>query len=89
MARFDREEKRLLSSVERGEWRPIRAVAQALARHATYAQNALRKDSRINIRISRMDLEGIRAKALQEGIPYQTLIASILHKYVSGRLKAA
>jgi predicted DNA binding CopG/RHH family protein len=89
MGRLDREERELLSSVERGRWRPIRATAQALRRHATYARNALRKDSRINIRISQMDLEGIRAKALQEGIPYQTLISSILHKYVSGQMKAA
>jgi predicted DNA binding CopG/RHH family protein len=41
---------------------------------------------RVNIRIARRDLEGIQKRALAEGIPYQTLIASVLHKYVSGRL---
>ncbi len=45
-----------------------------------------RKDRRVNIRISSRDLEGIRERALEEGIPYQTLIAAVLHKYLSGRL---
>ncbi|MCA1806168.1 MAG: hypothetical protein LC646_12805 [Xanthomonadaceae bacterium] len=46
----------------------------------------LRKDARINIRLSSKDLRGLQKKALAEGIPYQTLVASILHKYVEGRL---
>jgi predicted DNA binding CopG/RHH family protein len=45
------------------------------------------KDQRMNIRIGKRDLEGIKAKALEEGIPYQTLVASIIHKYVNGKLK--
>jgi predicted DNA binding CopG/RHH family protein len=45
------------------------------------------KDQRMNIRIGKKDLEGIKAKALEEGMPYQTLVASIIHKYVSGKLK--
>jgi predicted DNA binding CopG/RHH family protein len=53
------------------------------------AKNTLRKDQRMNIRISKADLNRIKAKAAEEGIPYQTLVASIIHKYVSGKLKAS
>jgi len=51
-----------------------------------YAKNILQKDKRINIRISSKDLDQVQIIALQEGIPYQTLISSIIHKYVSGYL---
>ncbi|ACJ19319.1 hypothetical protein CbuK_2134 [Coxiella burnetii CbuK_Q154] len=47
----------------------------------------MQKDARINIRISSTDLEQIKQKAAYEGIPYQTLIASILHKYAAGHLE--
>ena len=53
------------------------------------ALNTLRKDQRMNIRISRTDLNRLKAKAAEEGIPYQTLVTSVLHKYVSGNLRAA
>jgi predicted DNA binding CopG/RHH family protein len=55
-------------------------------RYQEYARATFKKDRRVNIRISSKDLEGIQTRALEEGIPYQTLIASVLHKYVSGRL---
>ncbi len=45
------------------------------------------KDYRINVRISKRDVEALKTKALEDGIPYQTLVTSILHKYVTGRLK--
>lgn len=51
------------------------------------AENHVRKDQRMNIRISQRDLERIKSKAMEEGIPYQTLVTSVLHKYVSGKLK--
>jgi predicted DNA binding CopG/RHH family protein len=50
------------------------------------ATSTLNKDQRMNIRITKNDLEGIKIKAVEEGIPYQTLVASIIHKYVTGRL---
>lgn len=56
----------------------------ALAREA--AANYLRKEAKINIRLTRFDVEGLRRIAAREGLPYQTLIASILHKYVAHRL---
>jgi predicted DNA binding CopG/RHH family protein len=55
-------------------------------RFKRYAEATFRKDRRINIRISGKDLIAIQKRALEEGIPYQTLISSLLHKYVSGRL---
>lgn len=55
--------------------------------HKEYAEATLRKDARINIRLSSRDLRGLQKRALAEGIPYQTLVASILHKYVEGRLR--
>ena len=55
-----------------------------LKRYADIARNTLRKSQRMNIRISKADLNGIKGKAAQDGIPYQTLVASIIHKYVVG-----
>ncbi len=57
-----------------------------LERYRQYARATFKKDMRVNIRISRKDLEALQKRALEEGIPYQTLMASVLHKYVSGRL---
>jgi predicted DNA binding CopG/RHH family protein len=56
-------------------------------KYQTYAEATFRKDARINIRLSSRDLKNLQKKALEEGIPYQTLISSVLHKYVEGRLQ--
>ena len=56
-------------------------------RYSRYAKATFKKDRRLNIRLSSKDLEAIQKRALAEGLPYQTLIASLLHKYASGRLK--
>jgi len=84
--RLDREEKEVLESYESGEWRAVDDVAVAAECYQDYARATNRKDRRVNVRISTRDLVGIQRRALEEGIPYQTLISSILHKYVSGRL---
>jgi predicted DNA binding CopG/RHH family protein len=57
-----------------------------LARHREYAEATFRKDARLNIRIASKDLRGLQRRALADRIPYQTLVASILHKFVEGRL---
>jgi predicted DNA binding CopG/RHH family protein len=85
--KLDREEKELLDSVERGEWRSAKGSARDRRRYSNYAKATFRKDRRINIRISTKDLEAIQKRALEEGLPYQTLIASLLHKYASGKLQ--
>ena len=84
--RMTHEEEDLLDSVERGEWRSIPDTAQEIQRYQQCATATFEKDRRINIRLSRKDLEALQTLALEEGLPYQTMIASILHKYVNGRL---
>ena len=76
----------VLSSFENGEWQSVPDLDEEIARYATSASATLAKDKRINIRLSSRDLQDIQMHAAEEGMPYQTLIASILHKYASGRL---
>ena len=83
------EEKALLRSFERGEWKSVPNQSTEKKRFQRYAAATLRKDCRVNIRISGRDLEAIQKRAVEEGLPYQTLISSLLHKYVSGRLREA
>ena len=85
MARLDPEEKDLLDSFERGEWQAIKGRSEEFKRYRDYARTTFKKDRRVNIRISGKDLEALQKRALEEGIPYQTLLASILHKYAAGR----
>ena len=82
-----KEEKDILDSVERGEWKTIPNFKKEAKRYQEYARVTFRKDKRINIRLSKKDLVNIQRKALQEGLPYQTLISSILHKFITGQLK--
>ena len=83
MSGMTKEEKDLLASYERGEWKQVNHLKKRVNRYQKIARLTLRKDKRINIRISTRDLEEIQKKALDEGIPYQTLISSVLHKYIS------
>jgi len=84
--KLDKEEQELLESVERGEWQSIPAVEEEAGRHQEYARATFRQDKRINIRISSRDLVQLQQRAVQEGLPYQTLISSVLHKYAAGRM---
>jgi predicted DNA binding CopG/RHH family protein len=84
--RLDREEKEILESFERGEWTPSRDRKAEVAKLGAAARATLRKNRRINIRLADRDVMGLQAKAAEEGIPYQTLIASVLHKFVMGTL---
>lgn len=81
-----KQEQALSRSVERGEWHSVKNLAIEKRRAQDYARATFTKDRRLNIRISSRDLDAIKIKALQDGIPYQTLTASIIHKYVTGRL---
>jgi len=77
----------LLDSFERGEWRSAGLSAAERARLERAAAATLRKDRRVNLRISSRDLDAIKKRALLEGLPYQTLISSVIHKYAAGRLR--
>ncbi len=85
--RINSQEKDVLDSYEQDQWRPVKNRKREIKRLQQYAQNTLQKDKRINIRMSSKDLDRVRVIATQQGIPYQTLISSIIHKYVSGYLK--
>jgi predicted DNA binding CopG/RHH family protein len=84
--KLDKDEATLLKSYEADEWRSAKKSKAEAARYRKYAQATFRKDKRVNIRISEKDLVGIQKRAIEEGIPYQTLMSSILHKYLAGTL---
>ena len=86
MKNLDPEEKEILESYDHDEWQSVSDIKSESDRYRRYAGATFKKDKRVNIRISEKDLVAIQKRALEEGIPYQTLIASILHKYVTGRL---
>jgi predicted DNA binding CopG/RHH family protein len=85
MSELDEEEKEILESFEKGEWKSV-GNKNRLFQLQSYAKATLAKDKRITLRLSSLDLDAIQAKAIEEGIPYQTFISSILHKYITGRL---
>jgi predicted DNA binding CopG/RHH family protein len=84
--KLDTEEKELLASYEADEWQSVGNLEQEAQTYSDYAGATFKKDRRVNIRISNKDLEALQKRALEEGLPYQTLIASVLHKFVNGRL---
>jgi len=86
MLKLDRYEHDILAAYDAGELASI-ATKNELARIRAAARATATKDKRVNIRLSASDLHDIQARALEEGMPYQTLIASVLHKYVTGRLR--
>jgi predicted DNA binding CopG/RHH family protein len=84
MNNLDKDEKKLLDSFEKDEWKSVTNISKRKTELKEYARATIRKDKRVNIRISERDLREIQRIAIREGLPYQTLISSILHKYVNG-----
>jgi len=80
------EERELEMSLENNEWVSIPNFKDLKIKMEIAAKNTLLKDQRMNIRIAKRDLEGLKTKAMEQGLPYQTLVSSILHKYVNGNL---
>jgi predicted DNA binding CopG/RHH family protein len=85
--KLDQEEKDILSQYERGTLKSVVTSEASLRRYREYARATLSKNQRVNIRMSSVDLADIQARAAEEGIPYQTLMASVLHKFAAGRLR--
>jgi len=83
---LDSEEMELLESLESGEWNSVKNIEDEIQAHQNIAKSTLRKDKRVNLRMSSKDLEAIKTYAVEEGLPYQTLMSSVLHKFVTGRL---
>ena len=86
MKGLDRYESEVLSAYESGKLKPTVTSAAALRRYREYARATLTKNRRVNIRVSTQDISDIQARAVEEGMPYQTLMASVLHKFATGRL---
>ena len=87
MKKLDRFEREILGAYEKGGWYLFVRRKPNLPHSAKPHVPPLVKNKRVNIRLSAADLMDLQARAYEEGVPYQTLIASVLHKYVSGRLR--
>lgn len=87
MKKLDRYEREVLGAYEKGTLVSVRPTKAQLAAFRDAARETFVKSRRVSIRLSAADLMDIQARAYEEGVPYQTLIASVLHKYVSGRLQ--
>ena len=85
MKTLDRYEKQVLSAFEAGKLKSTVTSDASLRRYREYARATLAKNRRVNVRLSTQDLSEIQTRAAEEGVPYQTLIASVLHKFVTGR----
>jgi predicted DNA binding CopG/RHH family protein len=84
--RLTKEEKEIVKSFEKGEWVSEPDLSRRRKELMRYARNTLKKDKRLNIRISERDLTELQRKALREGLPYQTFVSSIIHKFINGTL---
>ena len=85
--KYTDEEKNLLAEIENDEWKHSSQFKSISSKLKSAAKNTMLKDKRMNIRIAGRDIELLKTKALEEGVPYQTLVSSILHKFVTGKLK--
>ncbi len=85
-APLDQEEMDLMASLETNEWQPVQDFEVKKKELQAAARNTLKKDKRINLRLTNKDYQQIQIKAIEEGIPYQTLISSLVHKYLNGSL---
>jgi len=82
---IDKEEMELAKSLEADEW-VSDLTKKEKKMYEGYARNSLTKQKRINIRITERDLKKIQAKAIEEGLPYQSLISMLIHKYNEGKI---
>ena len=85
--KLKKEEKDLLEAFERGRMKSVPNVRSEISRYREYAKAHFQKNKRVNIRISETDLVLLQKKAVLDGLPYQTLMSSVLHKFISGRLE--
>ena len=85
MSDIDAYELEILKAFESGQLKSVATKSELVKFKAAARANAI-KDKRVNIRLSSVDLTDIQVKAMEEGVPYQTLITSVLHKYVNGKL---
>jgi len=84
--KLSQEEQEILDRFERGELRPAADVERELEAARQASRNTFNKTRRVNLRVTERDFELAHSRAREEGIPYQTLLSSVIHKYLSGRL---
>jgi predicted DNA binding CopG/RHH family protein len=83
----DSDEQKLIDSIDRNEWKSVMNLDEEIHKARKIARQTMAKDEKITIRISGRDLELLKTMAMDEGLPYQTMVTSVLHKYVTGKLK--
>ena len=84
--RYDKEEKAIVDAFEKGKMTLSTPTKKEIEKIKTLARKTIIKDKRITIRLYDHDYKGIQKKALEMGIPYQTLISGIIHRYIEGDL---
>jgi len=82
----DDDEREIMGSLEAGEWTTVADANDRKNEAIEIARSTMRKDRRMNVRISERDMRNLKIRAAEEGIPYQTLVTMVLHKYVTGQL---
>lgn len=85
--KLTKEEKKLLQSIENDEWKSVKNLASEKERFQSIAKSSGVKDKRVNLRLTTRDFELAHIRALEQGIPYQTLLSSVIHKYLTGQMQ--
>ncbi len=85
---LDKEEEKIERDFEKGAFKSVSNLASEKKRYQLYAKNAMDKTKNVNLRVSEGDLLKIKSLAVEKGIPYQTLLSSLIHQYSSGRIQA-
>ena len=84
--KYDKEEKNILNALEKGKLKLSTPSKKEIEKIKATASNTFKKNKRITIRLYEHDFNGIQKKAMEMGIPYQTLISGIIHRYIEGDL---
>jgi predicted DNA binding CopG/RHH family protein len=86
MKYYNKDEQKLIETIEKEDWTEVDNMVEAIEEAKRIAQATTTKSERMNIRMSEKDMKALKARAIEEGLPYQSLVSSVLHKYVNGQL---
>ena len=87
MQKYTAEESALLDAIEAGEFKSVDNLKEELAKAKQAAKNTVTKNKNINIRISESDIAKLKARSIEVGIPYQTIVSALIHNYTTGKIK--
>jgi|APHig6443717497_1056834.scaffolds.fasta_scaffold64855_4 predicted DNA binding CopG/RHH family protein len=87
MQKYTSEESALLDAIEAGEFKSVDNLKDELAKAKQAAKNTITKNKNINIRISESDIAKLKARSIEVGIPYQTIVSALIHNYTTGKIK--